>query len=245
MLTAPRLAASMLGVSLLLGGCGGSAGLAPPTGVDGLQIPTASPSADDFVTVVDNPWLPLAPGSVWTYDVSSDARPAAARAEVRVLPDPAVVAGVTTTQVETRVTDARGRTLRTLVASYAQDRDGNVWLFGERGSELSWRAEEHGARAGLAMAAHPRVGDGYRLEDAPGVAEDRARVSAVDAGQIVDGRAVEGLLFIQTSSALEPAQTARQWYQRGSGLLLADLGTATGTERWTLADFRPGDQPGG
>jgi hypothetical protein len=242
MFTGPRLAASLLGVSLLLGGCGGSAGLAPPTGVDGLQIPTASPSDADFVAVVDNPWLPLAPGTEWTYDISSDARPAPVRAVVRVRPDPVVVAGVPTTQVETVVTDARGRTLRTLVASYAQDRDGNVWLFGEQGSERNWRAEERGAQAGLAMAAHPRVGDGYRVEDAPGVAEDRARVSAVDAGQIVDGRAVEGLLLIQTSTALVPGQTGRQWYQRGQGLLLADLGSADGTERWTLADFRPAGQ---
>lgn len=240
MSTAPRLAVSMLAVSLLLGGCGGSAGLAPPTGVDGLQIPTASPSADDFVAVVDNPWLPLTAGSEWTYDVSSDARPAAVRAVVRVLAAPAVVAGVPTTQVETVVTDARGRTLRSVVASYAQDRSGNVWLFGERGGERSWQAGERGAEAGLAMAAHPRVGDGYRLEVAPGVAEDRARVSAVDAAQIVDGRTVEGLVFIETSTALVPGQSGRQWYQRGPGLLLADLESASGTERWTLADHRPG-----
>ena len=243
---APRLAVSMLAVALVLGGCGGSAGLAPPTGVDGLQIPTESPSVDDFVAVVDNPWLPLTAGSEWTYDVSSDARPAAVRAVVRVLPDPVVVAGVATTQVETVVTDGRGRTLRSLVASYAQDRGGNVWLFGERGGERA--AGRRGSKAPRRAWRWPPI-RGWATATcskiAPGVAEDRARVSAVEAAQIVDGRTVEGLLFIETSTTLVPAQNGRQWYERGQGLLLADLGSAAGTERWTLADHQPGDRPTG
>ena len=33
------------------------------------SIPTPSPDPADFVGAVDNPWLPLAPGRTWTYDV--------------------------------------------------------------------------------------------------------------------------------------------------------------------------------
>ena len=49
---------------------------APPTrwtppGVDGLKIPTPSPTRRTSSTRVDNPWFPLAPGTVWTYRTTS------------------------------------------------------------------------------------------------------------------------------------------------------------------------------
>ena len=66
---------------------------------------------------------------------------------------------------------------------YAQDRRGNVWYFGENTKTLrngkvtstkgSWAAGRNGASAGIVMEAHPKVGDTYSQEDAPGVAEDR------------------------------------------------------------------------
>ncbi|MFN8193477.1 MAG: hypothetical protein U0R80_04245 [Nocardioidaceae bacterium] len=232
--SAARVLACALALGLLLSGCGGSAGVVSPTGVDELQIPTQSPDPGDFVDVVDNPWLPLAPGSSWTYDVVGDASSTAARAVVRVLPDTAVVAGVATTQVRTVVEDAAGRTLRSGVASYAQDRAGNVWLFGEGTGPGAWRAGENGALAGLAMPAHPRVGDGYLREKAV-VAEERTRVWSLDAGQVVDGTSFDGLLYVETTS-LKQAGSARQWYLRGRGLLLADLTGSVGAERWTLVD---------
>src|ERR1044072_2652040 len=68
------LMAAVLLSSTLLSGCG-AAGQANPTeigpqGVDELVVPTPSPDPDDFVDDVDNPWLPFAPGTVWTYDVA-------------------------------------------------------------------------------------------------------------------------------------------------------------------------------
>jgi len=224
--------------ALALAGCGGSAGLAPPTGIDELQVPTSSPDPRDFVAAVDNPWFPLAQGSTWTYDIATGATdPRPANAVVEVLAEPAEVAGVATTQVRTVVTDASGTTLRTEVASYAQDSRGNVWLFGrhtEAGGQVTdWRAGEDGARAGLAMAAHPRVGDGYEVAAAPGVDEDRAEVITVAATQLVGDRSYDDLLVIDTSSTLDP-RSARQWYADGTGLLLADYATSSGTEQWTL-----------
>ncbi len=59
---------------------------------------------------------------------------------------------------------------------YAQDEHGNVWWFGRDGE---WLAGEDGAEAGLAMADHPRVGDGYRQAFAPGVVDLRAEVLAI------------------------------------------------------------------
>ena len=74
---------------------------------------------------------------------------------------------------------------------YAQDRRGNVWYFGENTKEYengrvvstagSWKAGRDGARAGIVMKAHPRVGATYYQEFSPGVAEDQATVLSRDA----------------------------------------------------------------
>ena len=55
-----------------LSGCAGGPPQVDPAGVDGLEIPTPSPDPRDFVASVDNPWLPLEPGTVWTYRARSD-----------------------------------------------------------------------------------------------------------------------------------------------------------------------------
>lgn len=244
------LAVVLVVLSALLVACGGSAGVAPPTGVDELQIPTSSPDPRDFVDAVDNPWLPLSAGSTWTYAIDSARPDGAARAVSTVLDEPAEVAGVAATQVRTVVTDQQGDVLRSVVASYAQDAGGNVWLLAARSesraggvpSVVSWAAGEGDARAGLAMAAHPRPGDGYEVEDAPGIAQDRARVVTVEAAQVVGEQTYDRLLVLDTSSALT-SDTGREWYAEGTGLLLADRFVDGATEQWTLTAHEAG--PGG
>lgn len=148
------LAAATAGAVLTLAGCGSAAAPSPPTGVDGLVVPTPSPEARDFVRIVDNPWFPLRPGARWQYDDRS-------AAEATTGPE---VAGVATTTLVRTAAD--GTTTRD---HFAQDRAGNVWWFGREGQ---WQAGTAGAEAGLMMPARPRVGDGYR--SAPG------EVSTVD-----------------------------------------------------------------
>jgi hypothetical protein len=165
-MTVRALAAATLAV--LLTGCGTASAPSPPAGVDELVIPTPTPDPDDFVEGVDNPWFPLEPGTEWTYSVADAA--GSHRLTVTVAPGPEV-AGVPTTA---RVSAEDG----TVVTDwYAQDDDGNVWWFGREGS---WQAGEDGAEAGLAMAATPRIGDGYRTASAPGTSEDIAYVATID-----------------------------------------------------------------
>ena len=69
---------------------------------------------------------------------------------------------------------------------YAQDAKGTVWYMGEAttayekgkpaSTEGSWEAGVDGARPGVIMPAHPRVGMAYRQEYLKGHAEDHAKI---------------------------------------------------------------------
>ena len=212
---APRrraAAALVLPFALTLSACGaGAPRPAPPSGIDGLEVPTPAPDPADFVAGVDNPWLPLAPGSVWTY------RSSQGRTVVVTVPGTARVAGVEATTIETVERSRRGRVLARSSAWFAQDRDGNVWHLGAAGASGAWRAGEDGALAGLAMPATPRVGDGFVQEQAPGVALDESRVVAIDAQRSTAHRAYDDLVQVEETSPLEPGRATQVFHARGIG----------------------------
>ena len=119
-------------------------------------------------------------------------------------------------------------------AAYAQDDDGNVWYFGEDTKELdpdtgkvlstegSWKAGVHGAEPGIIMEAHPRVGDRYQQEVAPGVAEDMAQVlSPPKKRTCVRYRCfeVEDVLLTKEWSPLEPRVVEQKYYAEGVGFI--------------------------
>jgi hypothetical protein len=202
--TRGRRRAVLAGLTVLLvagagTGCGSGSDPSPPTGLDGLVIPTPSVDPDDFVTGVDNRWLPLPIGATWEYDVTGD-RPGTATVTTLEGPD---VEGVATTAVRTTLVPDRGDP-STAVDFYAQDEHGNVWWFGR---EDQWLAGEDGAEAGLAMAAAPRVGDGYRQAFAPGVVDLRAEVLTVD-----------DQVTIEVTSPLT-GTTVQSSYDKGVGLV--------------------------
>lgn len=198
------MAGAVLLPLVLLSGCGTFAQEYPPSGVDQLTIPTPSPDPADFVAGVDNPWFPLPAGQVRTVRASRLGQPVVT-GTVTVLADPVEVAGVAATAVRTEV----GPTVVT--DYYAQDRAGNVWWLGHDDTDpaRSWRAGEGDARAGLAMAAEPRFGDGYRLALAPGIEERVARVVEVEADEVV----------VEIGSPADPAYDAEETYARGTGLV--------------------------
>jgi hypothetical protein len=189
-------AAAALALLAVLSACGTASAPSPPAGVDELVVPTPSPDPADFVGRVDNPWFPLEPGSEQVYDVADAA--GNHRLVVTVETGP-TVAGVPTTARVSREPGAR------VVDWYAQDDRGNVWWFGRAGE---WRAGSDGAEAGLAMAATPRVGDGYRTAYAEGVVEDTAKVVSV----------TDDLVGVEERSALRPGASSHLTYLRGTGL---------------------------
>lgn len=185
---APRvravLVAALTLATAVLTGCSSGSVASPPTGVDGLVVPTPSPDPDDFAAAVTSPWVALDRGTRRVYEVT-DLR-GEHRLAVSVTAGP-VVAGVATTA---RVATEQGRTT---IDWYAQDRSGNVWWFGRAGE---WRAGSRGARAGLAVPAHPRVGDGWATAYVDGTVAQVATVTGLDAAVSVPaGRYVDVLVL--------------------------------------------------
>jgi len=236
-----RVAATLM-LALVSAGCGGAGQANPekvgPRGVDELVIPTPSPDSDDFVKGVDNPWLPLAPGRVWTYDVAGSA---VQHVELRVEERPETVAGLSCVVVHRTAFDRDGEAVQESDTFYAQDRAGNVWLFGERptvagaDASRSWMAGVDGAQAGIAMLATPRVGDGYLQERAP-VAADRSTVLALDEERTVPAGTFGGLVLTEDVATLANGDelVVRRYYAAGTGLV-EETTTIGGAQRLVLA----------
>jgi hypothetical protein len=192
-----------VGVALGLTGCAGIGQPAPydSPGINGLVVPTPTPAPDDFVTGVDNPWLPLDVGATWSYDVTDDGRSVGV-VDAEVLPTTATIAGLTATAVLT-TTDVDGDRVEE-TRYYAQDDDGNVWLVGADSDDGSWRAGDDGAQAGLAMPADPRLGDGWLTRAVPGLPRASATIEE-QTRELVQVR-------------LEADTTTRTVHEKGVGL---------------------------
>ncbi|MEJ7794297.1 MAG: hypothetical protein WKF50_02005 [Nocardioides sp.] len=228
-----RLGAVFAVVAALLSACAAGPATVDPSGVDGLEIPTPTPDPTDFIEGIDNPYLPLQPGNEWVYEVTGD-QPGTIT--VTVTDETREVAGVTTTVVRDIVTDADGEVIEETSDWFAQDADGNVWHFGSSGS---WEAGVDGAQAGLAMAATPRVGDGYQQEFDDGEAEDRAEVLALDESLQLGSGSYDSLLVTEDTTPLAPDLVERTYYARGTGLVYEETITG-GTEQVELVSFTEG-----
>jgi hypothetical protein len=187
----------------------------------------AAPRPDDFAARVDNPWFPLRPGTQSVYRGRKDREPS--RDVVTVTGRTVRIQGVRCTVVDDRLF-VRGRLAERTSDWYAQDRRGNVWYFGEATAELdrtgrvvtregSWRAGVDGARAGILMSAHPRVGQSFRQELYAGHAEDHSRVVDLSARVAVPYVTSTRALVTEEWTPLEPGVRDRKAYVRGVGLV--------------------------
>jgi hypothetical protein len=238
-----RLVLPLLVGSLALATCGTGAPVIDP-GDGGRYAVRLDPA--DFVATIDNPWLPLTPGSRWAYQAGGGERN-----EVVVTDQTRTVMGIRATVV--RDTETRnGALVEDTFDWYAQDRTGNVWYLGEatravRDGQLSpqgsWEAGVDGALPGIIMKADPRVGDAYRQEYYRGHAEDMGKVVRTGASESVPFRTLDGLLVTQDWTPLEPRVVEEKFYARGIGLVL-ETTVRGGSDRNELVSYRPGPEPG-
>ena len=144
-------------------------------------LPEINPT--NFISKIDNQYFTLTPGITFLY--ISETNDGTERIEVTTLEDKRVVMGVETTIVWDRVW-LDGVLIEDTKDWYAQDKDGNVWYFGEDSKEYSdgayvgnsgsWEAGVDGALPGIIMKSDPVVGDVYRQEYYPGIAEDMGEI---------------------------------------------------------------------
>lgn len=228
-----RVVARLAGVALALGtlaGCGSAPEQVGPRGVDGLVVPTPEPDPADFVARVDNPWLPLVPGARWTREPAVEG--AGPAETVEVLEETRLVAGVETTQVLTTSREPGSVEAVEEVSWFAQDRDGNVWAFGQEGV---WEAGTDGALAGLAMPADPRLGDGFVVWSKDGRPQQAVRIGETGTSATVEAGRFTDLLEATVAEPGAGAET-QLYLARGVGEVLRL--TADG-ERVELTSHRP------
>jgi len=148
-----------------------------------LDIAICDAGAGGFSSTSTNPYFPFEVGSFWRYEGEDEGE--LLELEITALDVTEVVGGVTTRVIEEREW-ADGELVEVSRNYFAQAGDGTVCYFGEAvddyedgeivGHEGEWRADEAGNRAGIIMPADPVPGSRYQQEDAPGIAEDEAKV---------------------------------------------------------------------
>jgi hypothetical protein len=207
--------------------------------------PPALPTARDFVRTIDNPWFPLKPGTVLTYQGEDEGIPA--RDVLRVTRRTERIQGIRATVIDDRVYE-RGHLAERTHDYYAQDRPGNVWYLGEdtvtlkpngevESREGSFRAGRDGARAGIFMPAHPNPGDGGWQEYYVGHAQDRFRILNQHATVHTPASRSRHAMLIQETTPLEPGVVDHKIYVRGIGTVREET-IKGGDERYQLMSIR-------
>ena len=191
------------------------------------RTPRYAPVIDpaNFQLGVDHPYYPLVPGTSFKF-VEKEGR-ATRDVEVTVLHETKVIQEVTCVVVHDRVSE-NGKVLEDTFDWYAQDKQGNVWYFGEHTEELlpggevdasgSWETGVDGAKPGIIMPAQVVPGEPYRQEYYAGEAEDMGQIAAVNESVSVPYGSFDGCVQIKEWSQLE-AGTSRKWYAKGIGFV--------------------------
>jgi hypothetical protein len=200
----------------------------------------------NFVDLVNNPYMPLLPGTVFVYKGQEDSKPALNI--TTVTRQSKTILGVNVTVVHDRVYIKKKLAEETL-DWYAQDKQGNVWYFGEDSKEItngqvtstegSWEAGVNGAQPGIVMKAHPKRGNKYQQEFAGDTASDRAAVLSIRQTSSVPFGTFSRVLQTREFTPLEPGVVEQKFYARGIGFVRSVM-VKGGNEEYRLVAIRYG-----
>jgi hypothetical protein len=190
--------------------------------------PKIDPSA--FTSKVTNEYLPFRVGDHRVFKGTRDGAPITST--FTVTDKTRTVMGVDCVVVKDVVTSNQSLVEKT-TDWYAQDSKGNVWYFGENTAEYengvvistdgTWEAGVDHAQPGIVMETNPKVGDHYRQEFRPGVAEDTARVLDTNASIKTPAGPYDHLIITFDKNPLDPSKKERKWYAAGIGFVHAEL----------------------
>lgn len=187
--------------------------------------PVIDPS--NFVARVDNPYFPLTPGTTFVYEGQTEQ--GFEHDEFAVTHRTRVISGVRCVEVHDTVkTD--GQLTEDTLDWFAQDREGNVWYFGENTHELehglittiegTFMAGINGDKPGIIMKAHPAIGDFYRQEFSLNNAEDFAETVNLTQTVHVPAGTFRNCLKSKETTPLEPDLLEYKFYAPGVGNVL-------------------------
>ena len=198
--------------------------------------PVIDPS--NFVARVDNPYFPLMPGTTFVYE--GQTAQGFEHDEFAVTHHTRVILGVRCLEVHDTVT-TDGQLTEDTLDWFAQDRDGNVWYFGENTHELenglittidgTFMAGVNGDKPGIVMKAHPVIGDFYRQEFSLNNAEDFAETRSLTASVTVPAGTFHRCLKSRETTPLETDLLEYKFYAPDVGnVLTVDARTGDRTE---------------
>jgi hypothetical protein len=188
-----------------------------------------NPGSFSSSTQIDNPWLPLKPGTRLVYEgtsVEDDGTVVPHRMEVNVTDLVKEIGGIPSV-VTWDLDYSDDELVEAELAFYSQDDEGNVWRMGEYPEEYdagefvaapTWIHGIQEAKAGIMMKANPQVGTpSYAQGWAPAVDwTDRGQVDQFTQ-TCVPVECYEEVLVIAETSASEPDAQQLKYYARGVG----------------------------
>jgi hypothetical protein len=222
---------------------------APAAGAGGLPTPKASHFGHNS-NLVTNPWFPLSRGSVYVYEGQKDGKQA--RDVMTVTRKVKTITGIRAAVVADRLF-LNGRLAERTTDWYAQDKRGTVWYLGENTAEVNAKGKvtsregsflngRDGAKGGIFMPAHPRVGQSFQQESFKGEAEDRFRILDLATSVMTPAVSSQSAMLTKETTPLEPKVVDHKYYVQGIGTVKEQqvAGAPPGqAEQTQLVSFTP------
>jgi hypothetical protein len=180
----------------------------------------------NFVAGVTNKYFPLTPGKVYTYEGNNGT----VQGTVTVTNEHKTILGVQTMVVKDTVL-TNGKLQEDTIDWYAQDKEGNVWYFGEDTKEYhngkvvstegTWQAGVNGAKPGIIMQANPQIDGPIFQEYYQNHAEDQFQVLSTNESLTLPIGKYEGCIKTKEWTRLEPSVAEHKVFCPGIGFAQA------------------------
>ena len=214
--------------------------LALHAAANGVAAAAETIDPNNFGIEINNPWHPLIPGTVMTYEGTKDDRPA--KQVVTVTSKTKTINGVKCVVVED-IMSLAGKPADRTMGYYAQDKDGNVWYFGEDVQELDpkgnvtktegWHAGVDGAAPVIVMEAQPAKGHTLINE----YTNDHAQVVSVAKPVKVPFGSYKDALLVKEWTPDEPDTLTNKYYVKDIGAV-RDVTVEGDSEEFLLVDVK-------